>query len=74
MAEKIPEGMLKGLLSQMGLPSLATQPMLTQNEILITITEQEMDQVMKRGLDERAKNNISLKIENGKVIIKMKLW
>jgi hypothetical protein len=71
---KIPEGLLKGLFSQMGLSGLMTPPMFKENELEIAITEEEMDQVLKRNLDERAKNAIRLKLENGKLVIKVKLW
>jgi hypothetical protein len=69
-----PTGLMKDMLSQIGLGQLSTPPTMENQEITITITEQEMEQVMKKGLDERTKNSITLKITDGKVLIKVRLW
>mgnify|MGYP000256369748 CR=1 FL=1 len=67
-------GMLGDLIKQMSAMGLMAKPQLMQNELVITFTEQEFLEATSRGLDARAKNNISIKFQDGKMIIKIKLF
>jgi len=67
-------GLLGDLFKQFNLLGIKSKPELLNNELVITITEQEFKEVVFKGLDERAKNNISIELKDGKMIIKVKLF
>mgnify|MGYP000406751283 FL=1 len=67
-------GLLGELFKQFNIMGIKSKPELLNNELVITITEQEFKEVVFKGLDERAKNNISIKLEDGKIVIKVKLF
>jgi len=67
-------GLLGELFKQFNLLGIKSKPELLNNELIITITEDEFKEVVFKGLDERAKNNISIKLENGRMVIKVKLF
>ena len=67
-------GLLGELFKQFNIMGIKSKPELLNNELVITITEQEFKEVVFKGLDERAKNNISIELKDGKMIIKVKLF
>lgn len=67
-------GLLGDLLKQFGGLGLATQPQLQQNELVITITQEELDRMAKKDLDPRAKNSIFIELHEGKMVIRVRLW
>lgn len=67
-------GMLGDLLKQMSMLGLKAKPELIGNELTITFTEEEFLNATTKGLDDRAKNSISIKFQDGKMIIKIKLF
>jgi len=74
MGELKMSGMLGDLIKQMSVMGLKAKPELINNELTITFTEQEFIEATTKNLDERAKNSISIKFENGRMIIKIKLF
>jgi len=67
-------GLLGELFKQFNIMGIKSKPELLNNELVITITEQEFKEVVFKGLDERAKNNINIKLEDGRIVIKVKLF
>jgi hypothetical protein len=54
------------------LPS-TVRPILTDNNIVIKITEEEFKEMALRGVDERFKANLSIKLKEGYIEITVKL-
>jgi len=68
------EGLLKGMFAGLPLGSLGVTPQLTQREIVIEMTEAQFAQLALERTPPEARNAISIKFENGKMVIKIKLW
>ncbi len=68
------EGLLSQIFKGTPLANLGIQPALTQNELTITLTEQQFKQMILQGLDERGKKAVNIKIEDKKIIITIKLF
>lgn len=66
MAGLIPT-MFQGILPQ------TVKPAIEGNEIKIVITEQEFKEMAFRGIDERVRPNITLKILEGKIELSVRL-
>ena len=67
-------GLLSDIVKQLSQMGLSIKPTLVNNELTIVFTEQEFKEATTRGLDPRAKEAITIKFENGKMIIKIKLF
>jgi len=69
---------MSGLLSEMlkGTPLAKTgvMPKLVGNEIVIEITEEQLKQIAFQGIKPEILKHIDLKIVNGKVIMKIRLF
>lgn len=67
-------GILSDMMKQLSLAGLNLKPELLNNELTITFTEDDFIQATTKGLDERARNSISVKFMEGKMVIKIKLF
>lgn len=68
------EGLLSQIFKNTPLANLGIQPALTQNELTITLTEQQFKELIFRGLDERGKKAVDISIEDKKIVIKIRLF
>jgi len=66
---------MSGLLGDMfkGILPSTVRPMLTDNNIVIKITEEEFREMALRGVDERFKANMSIKLREGYIEITVRL-
>jgi len=67
-------GLLGDLFKNLQAMGVRATPTMTQNEIVLTITEEEFKNMALKGVDDRAKQNISIKFEEGKMIIRVRLF
>lgn len=72
--QAVAEGLLGNLLQGMQAGGLKTKPEMRSNTLVITITEAEMTDLATRGITPQAKNNIQVKVLEGKIEITVKLW
>jgi len=68
------EGLLSQIFKNTPLANLGIQPLLTQNELKIELTEEQFKQMVFQGLDERGKKAVDIKIENKKIVVIVKLF
>jgi hypothetical protein len=68
------EGLLSTFLKGTALESLGVKPQLLQNEIVIELTEQQIRDMVFKDMDSRVKNSVSLEVDKGKIVIKVKLF
>lgn len=68
------QGILGNLFSQLGGSGIKTPPTVTQNQIVVTITEAELAAMAIKGVDPKMSQNISVACKEGKVEITVKLW
>jgi len=68
------EGILKNLLSGTPLGNLNLMPQLTQNEIVIEMTEEQLKALLLQNTDERAKKSVNVELHEGKLVLKIKLF
>ncbi len=73
--EKMSEaGILTNLLKQTPMAGLNLTPQLTQNEIVIEMTEQQLRELLLQSADERAKKAVSIQLKEGKLVLIIKLF
>jgi hypothetical protein len=68
------EGILKMMLEGSPLKGLGVSPQIFQNDIVIELTEEQLKNLLLEKADERAKRSVNIKIENGKLVLRIKLW
>jgi len=71
---KMTEGLLKSLLMGTPLAGLNILPQLTQNEIVIEMTQEQLKSLLLEKTDERAKQSVSIECHEGKLVLKIKLF
>ena len=67
-------GLLGDMFRNLKALGLTVMPQLQQNELVLEITEEDFKKMALGNLDERAKNSISVKLTEGKLIIKIRLF
>lgn len=67
-------GILKNLISGMTIPGTSLQPRVEGNEIIIELDEKQLAELMFRDVDPRYKPSLSLRVLDGRVVIRIKLW
>lgn len=68
------EGILKNLLQGTPLSGFNILPQLTQNEIIIELTQEQLKAILLERTDERAKQAVTVECKEGKLILKIKLF
>jgi hypothetical protein len=75
---EIPEGLLSGMLKGTPLGALGLTPKMFDRDLVIELTEQQFKDMVFSGMKEpdksRAMNSIDIKIEQGKITIKVRLF
>jgi hypothetical protein len=66
---------MSGIVSDLfkGILPSTVRPILSDNNIVIKITEEEFKEMALRGIDERFKANMSIKLKEGYIEITVKL-
>jgi hypothetical protein len=66
---------MSGIVSDLfkGILPSTVRPILSDNNIVIKITEEEFKEMALRGIDERFKANMSIKLKEGYIEITIKL-
>ena len=68
------EGLLSDLLKQMMNIGLKGKPQLNQNELVIEFTEEDFLEATTKNVDPRFKQSIKIEFQQGKMIIRIKLF
>lgn len=68
------EGLLKGLLQGTPLANLNLMPQLTQNEIVIEITQEQLRNLLLQNTDDRARQAVTIELHEGKLTLKIRLF
>ncbi|MEM2446862.1 MAG: hypothetical protein QW734_09410 [Candidatus Bathyarchaeia archaeon] len=68
------EGLLSGLLKGTPLANLNIIPQLTQNEIVIEMTQEQLRSLLLEKSDERAKKAVTVECHEGKLMLKIRLF
>lgn len=66
-------GILGELFKQMMEMGIPVKPRMENNEIVIEFTEREILEATTKNIDPRFRNNISIRLENGKMTIRIRL-
>lgn len=68
------DGILGELLKRSMLSGIPLKPAIINNELVIEFTEQEFFEATTKDLDPRIRQYLSIKFENGKMIIRVRLF
>jgi len=68
------EGLLRGLLQGTPLANLNLMPQLTQNEIVIEITQEQLRNLLLQNTDDRARQAVTIELHEGKLTLKIRLF
>jgi len=68
------EGLLRGLLQGTPLANLNLIPQLTQNEIVIEITQEQLRNLLLQNTDDRARQAVTIELHEGKLTLKIRLF
>jgi hypothetical protein len=67
-------GILKTLFEAMPVGMQGIKPQLTQNELVIEFTEDQLREMLLKNADERAKQSVTLQLLDKKLVIKIRLF
>jgi hypothetical protein len=67
-------GILKTLFEGMPQGLAGIKPQLTQNELVIEFTEDQLREMLLKNADERAKQSVTIQLLDKKLIIKIRLF
>jgi len=68
------EGLLRGLLESTPLKGLGITPQLTQRDIVVELTQEQLRDMLLRDADPRAKSSVTLELKEGRLILRIRLW
>jgi len=68
------EGLLSQIFKNTPLAGMNITPQLVNRDLVITLTEEQFKQIILAGLDERGKRAVDIKLEQGRLIIKIRLF
>ena len=68
------EGLLSQIFRNTPLASMNITPQLVNRDLVITLSEEQFKQIILSGLDERGKRAVDIKLEQGRLIIKIRLF
>ncbi len=68
------EGLISSLLKGTPAEKLGIMPQVIDKDIVIELNENQIREMILSGVDERFKNNISIKLLDGKIVVKVKLF
>ena len=74
MGELKMEGLLSQIFRNTPLAQLNITPQLVNRDLVITLTEEQFKQLILSGLDERGRRAVDIKLEQGRLIIKIRLF
>lgn len=67
------DSMITDMFKSTPLGSVGLIPKLENQEIILEINEHQLKEMILKGVDDRVKRNINLKIETGKIVISVRL-
>ena len=67
-------GILKDMLKGTPLEEVGIVPRIMNGELIIEINEEQLKQIALKGLDPKVKQYVTIRITNGKVVMKIRLW
>lgn len=68
------EGLISNVLKGTPLAGMGLMPKLSEREIIIELTEQQFKDMVLANADARAKQSVDIKISEGKIILKIRLF
>lgn len=72
--EKEAEGLISNVLKGTPLAGMGLMPKLSDREIIIELTEQQFRDMVMANADARAKQSVEIKVTEGKIILKIRLF
>jgi hypothetical protein len=66
-------GLLSGLLSGSPLGTLGIMPKLTQNDVVVELTTEQLRNLLLEKADQRAKDSVTVEIHEGKIVLRIRL-
>lgn len=72
--EKPEEGLITSFLKGTPLAGLGLMPKLSEREIIVELTEQQFKDMVLANADARAKQSVDIKISEGKITLKIRLF
>lgn len=74
MGESMSEGLLRMMLQGTPLSSLNILPQLTERELVVEITQDQLRTLLLQNVDERAKQAVTIECHEGKLTLKIRLF
>ena len=68
------EGLLSGFMKNTPLAGMGIMPQIKEQEVIIEMTTEQLTALLLKDADARAKNAITVQIQEGKIILKIKLF
>jgi len=68
------EGLLSGIIAKTPLKGLGLTPQLTQNEIVIELTDAQLKEMLLANADPRAQSSVTVQCKEGKLVLKIRLF
>lgn len=68
------EGLLSQILKGTPLANLGLHPTLVDRDLVIEINEDQFKQMILGNADARVRNSVDIKIEHGKIVIRIRLF
>lgn len=69
-----PSGIIGTILKSTPLAGLGVSPAVRDRDIVIELTEAQLKEAMLKGADPRLKDAVEVRLENGKMIIRIRLF
>lgn len=70
---KMSEGILNSLLRSMPFSSMSLSPVLTDRDLVIEVTQDQLREILLANADERARRSISVECHEGKIVLRVRL-
>lgn len=67
-------GLLSSILAGAGISGLPIKPQITNNELVIEISEKDLYELMTKDLTPEQKKCITINVVQGKIVIRVKLF
>jgi len=72
--EPSPQGLFGTILKSTPLGNMNITPQLTDRDVVIEMSQEQLKNMLLEKADERAKGAVSLELHEGKLVLKIRLW
>lgn len=67
-------GLLKSMIAGTTIPGTNLQPRIEGNDIVVEMDEKQLAELMFKDVDPKYRQALSLKIVDGRIVIRIRLW